>query len=286
MNKVVLVFLLIFFSFVVIYSEPIIAQVLQNQVIELTEKVRDYFIETTKGNIIGQETGNIFAQNDVVGTTEEDVQSQGGTLIFLQSAELIGILSSDTVNDINGGSNANSVKIIGLNENFTEISEIVNLSTVSVNTVNEYIRINKLIVNEVGTYSLNLSNAGIITGTAVTSGTVQIEIPTGEGVSKSSHFTVPAGQRFIGTRIFISVTTGKEVDVSLKTRANADDIIPPVSPVIIPRVVKGISVPINADQKTGISLEEKTDIWATASTSIGTSGVEINLDFVQFSIGQ
>ena len=220
----------------------------------------------------------------MVGTIEEDIQSQGGTLIFLQSAELISIVSSDTVNDISGGANANSVRIIGLDENFIEISEIVNLAAVSVNTTNEYIRINKLVVNEVGTYSV--SNAGAITGTSALSGTVQIQIPIEEGVSKSSHYTVPAGQRFIGTRIFVSVTTGKEVDVRLKIRENADDVISPFSPIIVPRVVKGISIPINAEQKSGILLNEKSDIWATASTSVGTSEVEINLDFVQFTIGQ
>ncbi len=283
MDNIKLAFLLIFFSFVLIFSGNIIAQVVKTQVIDLSERARDYFIEATKGNINGQATGNVFAQNDDVGTVEEDIQSQGGTLIFLQSAELISIVSSDTINDILGGSNANSVQIIGLNENFTEITEIINLSPIPVNTTNEYIRINKLIVNEVGTYSV--SNAGTITGTSALSLTIQIEIPIGEGISKSSHYTVPAGQRFIGTRIFVSVTTGKEVDVSLKIRENAEDVISPFSPIITPRVVKGISIPINAEQKAGITLNEKSDIWATALTSIGTSEVEINLDFVQYAIG-
>ncbi len=276
--------IVIAFIFVVVVLSPLIySQVIQTQVIDLSERARDFFIEATKGNIQGQLTGNIFAQNDAVGTVEEDIQSQGGTLVFLQSAELIGIVSSDTVNDINGGANANSVQIIGLNENFTEISEIVNLSSTSVNTTNEYIRINKLIVNGVGTYSI--SNAGTITGTAALSGTTQIQIPIGEGLSKSSHYTVPAGQRFIGTRIFVSVNTGKEIDVFLKIRENADDVTSPFSPIIIPRVVKGISIPINAEQRAGISLNEKSDIWATGSTSVGTSEIEINLDFVQYAIG-
>ena len=259
------------------------AQVIGTTVVELTEKVRDFFVETTKGNIIGQQTGNIFAQNDVVGTIEEDIQSQGGVLVFLQAAETINIISSDIVNDISGGSNANSVLIIGLDENFTEISEVVLLAAVINTTVNEYIRINSMIVNEVGTYTI--TNAGIITGTASSSGTVQIEIPLGEGLSKSSHYTVPAGQRLIITRIFASVDTGKEVNILLKTRANADDIVSPFSPVIIPRIVKGISLPINAEQKAGSILEEKTDLWAAAITSTGTSQIEINLDFVQYAIG-
>ena len=278
-SKIIISILLLIIAIPLIYS-----QVVGTSVIELTEKVRDFFVETTKGNIIGQTTGNIFAQNDVVGTIEEDIQSQGGTLIFLQNAEIIGLVSSDTVNDIFGGANATSVLIVGLDENFIEISEVVNLSATTVNTSNEYIRINRLVVNEVGTYTV--SNAGIITATAAISGTVQIEIPLGEGVSKSSHYTVPAGQRLIVTRIFVSVDTGKEVDIMLKTRANADNTVAPFSPVIIPRIVKGISVPIDAEQKAGILLDEKTDIWGTALTSVGTSEVEVNVDFVQYAIGQ
>ncbi|KKL53379.1 hypothetical protein LCGC14_2276000, partial [marine sediment metagenome] len=265
-------------------SYLVTSQVVQTQVIELTERVRDFFVEATKGNIVGQTTGNVFAQNDVVGTIEEDIQSQGGTLVFLQNAQLITLSSSDAADTI-AGANARTIEIVGLDENFIEISEIVNLlGTSDVNTTQEYIRINRLVVNEVGTYTV--SNAGIITATAALSATVQIEIPLGEGVSKSSHYTVPAGQRLIVTRIFVSVDTGKEVDIMLKTRANADDTVAPFSPVIIPRIVKGISVPINAEQRAGILLDEKTDIWGTALTSIGTSEVEINVDFVQYAIGQ
>ncbi|KKN59027.1 hypothetical protein LCGC14_0545820 [marine sediment metagenome] len=271
------------FLFLLVLTPFALSQVVQTQVIDLSEKARDYFIEATKGNIVGQETGSIFAQNDVVGTAEEDIQSQGGTLIFLQTAEFISIISSDTVNDILGGANANSVLIQGLDENFSEISEIVNLSATSTNTTQEYIRINKLLVKDVGTYSV--SNAGIITATASLSLTTQVEIPIGEGISKSSHYTVPAGKRFIGTRIFVSVDTGKEVDVALKIRENADDVVSPFSPVIVPRFVKGISLPINAEQKSGLILNEKSDIWATGVTSVGTSEIEVNLDFVQYAIG-
>ncbi|KKK40375.1 hypothetical protein LCGC14_3082730, partial [marine sediment metagenome] len=188
------------------------AQVVQTQVIELTEKVRDYFIEATKGNLVGQEGLNQFGINVDVGTVEEDIQSQGGKLIFLQSAEFISIISSDTTNDILSGANATSILIVGLDENFTEISEIVNLSATSTNTTNQYIRINRMSVNEVGNYSV--SNAGIITGTAQPSGTVQIEIPIGQALSKTTHYTVPAGKNLIVTAFRVTVDTGKVIDIS------------------------------------------------------------------------
>lgn len=259
------------------------AQVVQTQVIELTEKVRDFLIESTKGNIIGQETSNIFGQNLDVGTTEEDIQSQGGTLIFLQTAELITI-SSNNAADTLLGENATSVLIEGLDENFTEISEIVNLlGTTNVNTTQKFIRVNKMFVNEVGNYTV--TNIGVITGISALSLTTQIEIPAGEGISKTTHFTVPSGQNLIITTFRVTMDTGKEIDIKAKFRENADDIIPPVSPVKTIRDLKGLSTPTSEISLGNLKFDEKTDIWVTGVTSIGTSEIEVNYDFLQYAIG-
>ena len=274
------IFLLIF----LVVTLPIVnSQVVQTQVIELTQKARNFFIEATKGNIIGQETGNKFGQNLVVGTTFEDIQSQGGILIFLQSAELITISSSDAADTLIG-INATSVKVFGLDENFTAITEIVNLSgTTNVNTTNEYIRINKMEVNQVGNYSA--SNAGTITGTSALSNNVQIEIPIGEGTSKTTHFTVPAGQNLIITSFRVTMDTGKTIDVSFKLRENADDIITPMNPIRTIRDIRGIDTPVSGVSLGNLKFDEKTDIWAIAKTSVGTSEIEVNYDFVQYAIG-
>ncbi len=253
------------------------------QVLDLAEKARNFFIETTKGNIVGQVTGNKFGQNLAVGTSEEDIQSQGGTLVFLESAEFISIISSDTTNDILLGANATSVLIQGLDENFIAISEIVNLSATSTNTTNQYIRVNKMLVNQVGNYSA--SNTGTITGTSATSSTVQIEIPAGEGQSKTTHFTVPAGQNLIITAFRVTMDTGKEIDIIFKIRENADDIIPPMSPVKTIRDLKGLDSPTSGVSLGNLKFDEKTDLWVVGVTSTGTSQIEVNYDFVQYAIG-
>lgn len=268
---------------VVLISGFVVGQVVQTQVIELTEKVRDFFIEASKGNIIGQSTGNKFGQNLIVGTTQEDIQSQGGTLSFLQSAELISI-SSDNAGDTLLGANATSVVIQGLNENFTAVSEIVNLSgATAVNTTQEFIRVNRMFINEVGNYSV--TNAGTITGVSAISSTTQIEIPTGEGQSKTTHFTVPAGQNLIISSFRVTMDTGKEVDIAFKIRENADDVVPPMSPVRTLRDFKGLSTPIDELIKGNLKFEEKTDIWTVGVTSVGSSKIEINYDFVLYGIG-
>ncbi len=278
----VLVLSLVFlYFFIFIVNAQVVAR--DVQVIDVAERVRDYFVEATKGNIVGQQTGNKFGENSVLGTTEEDIQSQGGTLVFLQAAEIITI-SSDNAADTLLGTNATSVLIEGLDSNFLEISEVVNLlGTANVNTTNEYIRVNKMEVNEVGNYSFD--NAGIITGTSAISGLVQIEIPAAEGTSKTTHFTVPAGQNLIITAFRITMDTGKEVDIFLKVRENADDIIPPVSPIKTLRDFRGLSTPIAGESKGNLKVGEKGDIWFRGVTSTGTSQVEVNYDFIQYAIG-
>ncbi|KKM66092.1 hypothetical protein LCGC14_1484610 [marine sediment metagenome] len=276
----VISFVLIYF-FIFIVPAQVVGETFQ--VINLAEKARNYFIESTKGNIIGQETGNNFGQNLAVGTSEEDIQSQGGTLVFLESAEFISIVSSDTTNDILTGANATSVLVEGLDENFTAISEIVNLAATSTNTTNQYIRVNKMSVNQVGNYSS--SNAGTITGTSATTTTIQIEIPVGAGRSKTTHFTVPAGQNLIITTFRVTMDTGKEIDIAAKIRENADDITPPMSPVITIRDLKGLDTPTSGISLGNFKFNEKTDIWITGVTSTGTSQIEVNYDFVLYAIG-
>ncbi len=260
-------------------------QVVQTQVIELTEKVRDYFIESTKGNIVGQQTGNQFGENLDVGITQEDVQSQGGILVFLQSAETMDIISTDTVNDISGGSNAHSVLIRGLDENFTEIEEVVLLAAVANTTVNEYIRVQTAEVQNVGTYGV--ANTGIISITASTAATLQLEIPLGEGKSSSTHYTVPTGQNLIVSAFSATMDTGKAIDFLFHSRSNADIVAGEMSPEIIFRTFRGLASPVRGRNFGNLKFDEKTDLWFSAAVTSGGPGanVEVNYDFVQYAIG-
>lgn len=275
-NSKVLVILL---SFLLLFNLASISA--NSNVIDFASDVKDFFIEATKGNVAGQTTLNKFGENLAVGTSEEDIRASGGTLVFLQSAELITISSNDGADTL-GGANAHSVEVIGLNSDWEEISEIVNLSgATEVNTTKEFIRIYRMRVHEVGTYSV--SNAGDIIGVASISGGTQIAIPDGEGQSKTSHYTVPLGKKVIITRISATVNTGKDVDIKLKIRENADDIISPFSPTKTLRDVRGIAVPVSGEPKGNLMFDEKTDIWAVGVTTSGTtSKIEINYDMLLY----
>ncbi len=276
------IWIFIFFLFL---SVPIIlnAQIIDTQVIDLAEKARNFFIEVTKGNIQGQITDTKFGENLGVSTVEQDIQSQGGVLTFLQSAQFISIISSDTVNDISSGSNARSVKIFGLDENFTKIEEVVNLSATATNTTKEYIRVYRLTVEDVGVYGN--TNAGTITGTASLAETTQIEIVVGESQSETTHYTVPVGHELIMTSFRITMDTGKVIDVFIKAREDADDVTVPFKPIKIVRTFRGIATPLERINFGNNKFGEKTDIWITTLVSTGSAEVEANYDFLEYAIG-
>lgn len=271
----------IIFIFLIMVSLAVVVIAESDNVVNLANGFEDFFVELVKGNVVGQESINKFGQNDIVGTVEEDVQTQGGILTFLTSAELMSIISSDPVNDNSTGSNARSVLIEGLDENFTEISEVVNLSSSAVNTTQEYIRVFRFKVNEVGTYGV--TNAGTITATAA-SGSVQIEIEEDTGQSETSHFTVPAGKKAILKRMSITMDTGKVVSIKVLIRENADNVIAPFSPIKKIKHFVGLDTPLLLTESDGLLLEEKTDVWFTAQTTTGTAAVSINYDMVLYEI--
>lgn len=273
-STIILIFLITFSFSVFVIAES-------DNVINLANGFGDFFVELVKGNVVGQKSINKFGQNDIVGTVEEDVQTQGGTLIFLTSAELMSIISSDPANDNLTGSNARSVLIEGLDENFTEISEIINLSSSAVNTTQQYIRVFRFKVNEVGTYGV--SNAGTISATA-SSGSLQIEIEGGAGQSETTHFTIPAGKKAILKRMSITMDTGKVINVRVLIRENADDIIDPFSPIKKIKHFVGLDTPLLLTESDGLLLAEKTDLWFTAQTATGTAAVSINYDMVLYDI--
>lgn len=240
--------------------------------------VKDFLIEVNMGNVAGQELVHWFGDNDAVGTSEEDIWGNGGTLVHLTSAETMDIISTDTTNDIFNGINARSVIIIGLDENFTEINETVLLNNVVNTTTKEFIRIFRMFVVDVGGYGA--INSGRIIATASTNGTVQSSIEIGEGQSTTTHYTVPAGKTAYILRASITMQTGKEVHVHLNIRENADDITVPFSSIRLVHHWEGLDVPVQEKFDANHKFLEKTDVWFAGSVTTGTAIIQANYDML------
>ena len=198
----------------------------------------------------------------------------------MTSAEKINITSSSGNDDI-AGAGARKVFIIGLDENFDEISEEVNLSgATDSQTTNKFIRVYRMYVSETGTYGG--TNVGTITGTAEVNNTVQIEISLGVGQSQTSHYTVPAGKNAIVKSVSITMDTGKVITINMVMREFANNTGSSFSPHRHLQHWHGLDAPIAIESFANKNLNEKTDIWFEGIVSTGSADVEINYDIILY----
>lgn len=129
-----------------------------------------------------------FGINSNVGTTTEDIWEMGGTEIYLTSAETMDIFS-DSANDTNLGTGANTLTIVGLDNDYNQIDEIVTLNgTTPVTTVNSYIRVNDMFILTSGSSE---TNEGTITCVASIAATDHSTILPEIGRSLKAQFTLP-----------------------------------------------------------------------------------------------
>ena len=114
---------------------------------------------------------------------------------FLSIAEAHTIVST-SAQDISGGTPGTGlrrVQIIGIDGNWDEVSEFIDMSgTNAVTTSNSYLRINEVIPLEVGT---GLENAGKITVKTTTGTRTVYEIDDQQRHRLSGHYTVPDGYK-------------------------------------------------------------------------------------------
>lgn len=141
-----------------------------------------------------------------IGTTPATIYSENDLYQWPTAAATLTV-SSDDANDTLAGTGAQTVELFGLDTNYDEIDELVELDgTNPVNTVNQYLRVFRGIVRSDGTFGV--SNVGnIYAGTGVvTAGkpaVVLMGILPEEGQSLQAIFTVPnANIGFIETLYF------------------------------------------------------------------------------------
>lgn len=157
----------------------------------------DFTAEVALGKREGYSSWNMFGSNSDVDTgTEEIIASFGGAFNQkLASAKTLDV-SSSSANDTNSsGTGARQIKIYGVDANWDQIEETVNLNGVStVTTSNTFFGVNRVQVILSGT---GLTNEGVVTLAATTSGNTMGEIPAGKGVTQQCLFYVPRACTFL-----------------------------------------------------------------------------------------
>lgn len=241
--------------------------------------VRDFLIEVNKGNVPGHIMVHKFASNDNVGTTPEDIWATGGTLTFQTIASVYDV-TSDSANDNNAtGSGARKLFILGLDSNFNEISETINLTGATiVSTSNSYIRLTRVYVTDCGTYGG--TNEGSIIIRVTGAGAIQATIEAGEGQTEKSHYTVPTGKTAYFIKASLSVESNKTAEVKVWQRQNADDVTVPFTGKRIVHEWDGVTGVVVENFHANHIFPEKTDIWFTGVVPATNAIVETDYDML------
>lgn len=241
-------------------------------------------LDRARGILAPESAISKFGRNPAVGITEADIWSLGGAYTgWLTAAVAVRVKAGGNTNDTAAGTGAQSVTIVGLDQNWEDASETVATagSSASSATTTTFIRVFRAYVQEAGTYGG--SNAAAMT-LETTGGAAVAHIEAGFGQTQMSMYTIPAGKTGYMGKVagYASGLSGtKATTMKLWQRQNANDA---TGPTYTAKRVIGVS----SDTVAGVSfdyemippLPEMTDIWASAITSSGTSGVDIRYNLV------
>jgi hypothetical protein len=155
-------------------------------------------IAVSLGKVPGWRLYRKFGDNDTVPANNLNDVWPPGTPRVLPTVAGVATVSSSSGNDVpTTGSGAWTVWIEGLDANYDEVTEIVNVGAAS--TV-EFLRINRAYVYTCGTDEVNAGDISITVG-----GSLQAYIEAGEGQTHQCIFTIPRNHTFIVNHYSIGV---------------------------------------------------------------------------------
>ena len=239
-----------------------------------------FYLQVARNQISFHKSNFKFGFNSDVDDSLETVWAQGGLYSYLASASVLKVSSSSTA-DTSAGTGARTVEIDGLDTNYDEISETVTLNgQTAVNTTNEYLRINRMVIKSAGTGG---QNAGVIyagTGTVTTGvpANKYATIAIGDNQTVMALWTVPRGYTAYLLQTDITVATtqnNKYCTVHLVARPNGEVF------QIKDKFVKAESS-VHQAYTIPLNFEEKTDIEVRAIGDSAGADIAISagLDFI------
>ena len=156
----------------------------------------DFFLEVSKGLAPDHIAVNKYGRNiDIdTGSTPELVWPPGGTYEFLTTASRVRVQSTSAQDTYGTGTGGHSVVLEGLDRDFNQISETINLTGTAANTSSfEYLRINRAYVNLAGSTEVNQGRLDFLDGE--TGAVTMAHIDAGKSQTEQCQYTIPAGYR-------------------------------------------------------------------------------------------
>lgn len=163
----------------------------------------DFKVRAALGEYSRYTVWNKFGHNEDVDTASPElIAAQGGQVAIMLTGDTLDI-SSDDANDAAAGTGAQSLLLVGIDENANPVTEIIALNGLTtVTTVNQYLGINRAVVLASGATG---SNAGNITlsDTGATVG-IQAYLPAGGSVTEQCIFHTPINHTFLGSWLWVN----------------------------------------------------------------------------------
>lgn len=233
-----------------------------------------FFLEVSRDNVPGFDTKLISALNPLVGSvTEEDIWEVGGQLVYPTAGEQWEIVS-DSVNDAAAGTGTRTVLILYLDNNYERQTETVTLNgTTPVSTVaTDMFRFDRMLTTTAG--SLN-KNDGDITIRVVSAGNPRGVIVAGNNITRSIHYTVPAGKKAYIYGSTFEINKGEDVMMIFHTTQGESPIFLRSSQIFIYQSHNRANLVF----PTGI--REKSDFKMTAISSNAVAAPFVFLEILE-----
>lgn len=269
------------------FSTSAVEEVTDNSDVELVRQSSSYLFDVSRGIVKDHFYVNVFGFNPDVGATEEFVWETGGDYTgFLTAAVNIEIVSDSALDD-DGSAGAHSVVVFGLDENFDQIRETIDLNGTTPNlatTETSWIRVQKIFVFDVGTYATtgsNGANIGMILARVAGGGATLAEILPQKGESGMAITTIPAGVRcsFMNLTAEVTAASNREATIRMWRRPRADDVIDSFASKRRVAEFEGVSGFLVDDVLFTHVFDEKTDLFWTAVLSGSGSSAGVNLNW-------
>ena len=226
-------------------------------------------LQVSRGQIQGHKTLFKFGNNADINGSLETIWSHGGIYAYPAAATAMKVSSSSTDDDA-AGTGARTVVVSGLDQNYNEASETVELDgQTEVLTTTTFIRVFRAYVATAGSGGTAAGTIYVGTGT-VTAGvpaTVYAEIALGENQTTMALWTVPAGYT-----LYITGGTFSAASNNVAQYVLGKFVVRPFGGVF--RNAADITVNSNVfryDWEIPLAIPEKSDIEARAIALAGTN---------------
>ena len=210
------------------------------------------------------------------------VASFGGQFTFLEAATTL-TLSSSSVADIDvSGTGARSILVSGLDANRLAKTEIIALNgTTDVVTTSTWLGINRTIAYDTGSSRVN---AGDVTITATTGGSIMAQVPAGKSITQQVIFHVQAGHNGLIRRIYLNVlktAVGQSPVVAVELKVWNPSVTDTVYTLRRFKLDSAVSNDLERDYPDPILLSPTDVAWFTITTDQASTSVDIEMDVTE-----